>query len=237
MSTHPPETDDRSPEYTQASAFESDYVDSEAYAHYRAVSWSAVTALTLSIFSLFSFLFFTPLVVAGIALVLGLYALVVVNRRSEELTGGLMAKMAILLAGFSLFVGGGWHAYVYYTEVPEGHERISFRELVPGERGEIPSELAQSFDGQQVFVKGYVLPGDRTDRIRKFILVPDLGTCCFGGDPKLTDMIEVTLEDHPGVQFSFRRQGFAGTFHVNDRPSAAPGGQGVIYKLDCHTVR
>lgn len=235
MSTHIPETDD--PYAVDGGPFESDYADHEAYEHYRAVSWSAVSALTLSIFSLLAFIFVTPLVLALAAVILGLYASWVVNRYRDELTGGLMAKLAIALGGFSLVVFGGLHWYTYLTEVPDGYSRISFRDLQPDDPRSLLPASALALDGQQVFVKGYVLPSDRGRHIKKFILVPDLGTCCFGGDPKITDMIEVTLLDHPGLSFSFRRQGLAGTFHVESRPTAAADGQGVIYRLDAEHVR
>lgn len=237
MSSQLPETEDRPFEEDSYATFASDYTDQEVYEQYRAISWSAVAALTLAVFSLFSFLFVPPLVVAAVALALGLYSLMIISSRSDELAGAWMAKGAVILGAISLFGAGGMHTFIYLTEVPEGHVRIGFGDLQPDASHAIPPESALALDGQQVYVKGYMLPGDRSDNITKFILVPDLGTCCFGGDPKITDMIEVTLTDHPGLGYNFHRYGLGGTLHVEATPTAAAGGKGVLYRLDADYVR
>ena len=75
--------------------------------------------------------------------------------------------------------------------------------------GSDKSLLPIELDGKQIFVKGYVHPGvSSVSKLKKFVLVPDMGTCCFGGDPAPTDMIEVTLEDPLTVDFALRRRGF-----------------------------
>jgi hypothetical protein len=122
--------------------------------------------------------------------------------------------------------------YIRITEVPDGHIRISYADLQPPERSPVPvPDSARDFDGQRVFIKGYVLAGNRKDGIRTFILVRDKGDCCFGGNPKLTDRILVQLK--PGHAFSYtdRLQKLAGLFHV--RPGQAVDVSGdVIYQLD-----
>ena len=43
-----------------------------------------------------------------------------------------------------------------------------------------------------------------------------MGTCCFGGEPKLTDMIEVKLEGSLAIEYARRKRKLAGTFKVDD---------------------
>ena len=79
-------------------------------------------------------------------------------------------------------------------------------------------------------MKGYVYPDGQTDNIKQFVLVPDMGTCCFGGQPKLTDMIQITLQDPLRTKYSYTRRSFAGTFHLMARATDKVGN--VIYHLD-----
>ena len=96
---------------------------------------------------------------------------------------------------------------------------------------------AFELNGKRVFIKGYVLPGDQQYGIKRFILVPDMGTCCFGGNPKLTDMIEVTLRDPLRVDYALRKRKLAGVFQVDGKLRPASGGRGVVYRLDADFVR
>ena len=41
----------------------------------------------------------------------------------------------------------------------------------------------------------------RPQGITQFLLVRDQGTCCFGGNPKVTDRILVQLSDKEGFAF------------------------------------
>ena len=87
-------------------------------------------------------------------------------------------------------------------------------------------------------MKGYVHPGvDRRRGIRQFILVPDMKTCCFGGQPKLTDMIEVTLSDPHRVNFSYTRRKLAGVLKVTPFKKTVTGLDGVYYQLDADYVK
>ena len=127
----------------------------------------------------------------------------------------------------------------YYLEVPEGYRRLSFAELRPhgDERHlQIPSNVL-SLEGQRVFVKGYVLASDRSSDLKEFILVPDMGTCCFGGQPKLTDMIEVTLEDPLRIRYSWQRRKLGGTLSIDPRLKPEDGSAGGHYKLKADYLR
>jgi len=94
------------------------------------------------------------------------------------------------------------------------------------------SPRALELNGKKVFVKGYVYPDGQQYNITHFVMVRDLGTCCFGGQPKLTHMIEVRLQDPLSVNYALRRRKLGGTLRVNT--SLKPIGKlgGVFFQLD-----
>ena len=215
--------------------------DDDAYEVYKSISKAAVGSLLLMLLALTGLMFPALLGLAVGGIVLGVLAWRNLRRYPDELTGRTAATLGIV-GSLALLVGGSiLHTYVYMTEVPEGYARISFADLQPkatnpttGER-----ELPTNLDGQRIFVKGYVHPGvASTAQIKKFILVPDMGTCCFGGQPKLTDMIEVTIRDAPGVRYSQRKRRLGGVLHVTNRIKQVAGGlNGGLYELDADYVK
>jgi hypothetical protein len=70
-----------------------------------------------------------------------------------------------------------------------------------------------------------------SSKAKKFILIPDLGTCCFGGQPRLTDMIEVTLTGNQTVKPSLRQIKLAGVLKVDTSLKPVKELQGVFYQL------
>jgi len=206
---------------------------------YRAVSKSAVLCLVLGLLSLGGLLFsaLLPLPVAGI--VLGLVARVKLRRYPDELSGRPAVVLGMVL-NIAVFVGGSvMHTVVYATEVPEGFRRISFADLQPvPEAPQLPiPPQALDLNGKKVFIKGYVYPDGQQYNIKRFILIPDMGTCCFGGQPKLTDMVEVTLRDPLRTIFERRKRRLAGTLSVDTRLKPVSGLGGVYYRLDAEYVR
>lgn len=218
-----------------------DSYDDNPSEDYLAISSLAIVGLVLSLLSgivLFN-VALAPLSVAGIV-VSGL-AVWRIRRRSDELIGLNVAKIGLVLSSILLVCGVTRASYVYATEVPEGFERLSFRSLQPPRDAppqSVPADVAK-WDGVDIFIKGYMHPstpgGSRTD-IQKFILVPDQGTCCFGGTPKLTDMVQVSMLDGQTADYSMWAKGVWGRFHV--RPGAAMEELGtVVYHLDAVGVQ
>ena len=207
------------------------------YEQYRALSISAVSSLVLGVLSVLALLEWVLAVIPLLGIVTGVVALAKIRRCEGELTGARLAKIGITLSAVLLISGWTWMSIEYAVEVPEGFQRITFRELQPHREtpGELPPE-ALELDGQQVFVKGYVFPGAQREGLTEFVLVPDRGTCCFGGQPKLTDMIYVKLQGDQQVDFSFYQRKLAGTFRVLAGRSADKVGS-VIYHLDAEYVK
>lgn len=213
--------------------------DHDPYSQYRAVCMSAVSTMVLGIISIPAILFSKLLILPVLGIGLGLYALIQLRKHRDELTGLNLARIGLAICIVVLVTGTSYSGYVYATEVPDGYERISFSLLKPepGSRTLIPSS-ALELNGQRVFVKGYVHPGVSSRKgIKQFVLVPDMKTCCFGGQPALTDMIEVTLEDPLRVNYSFAKRRLAGVLRVSPQPKNVAGLEGVYYHLEADYVR
>ena len=232
-------------------------LDDAEIAPYRAISRAAVLSAVMTTLSL-------PLVIlavvsmkfdvgdgvplgmmgavfATVGLVLGFLGWRTVRRYPLEYTGLRLAKTG-LIGGLLLAVAGTAAASVTYsTEVPDGYSRVGFWELQPDpDEPDLPiAPKAFEISGKPVFIKGYMHPGvSSSGKVNHFILVPDMGTCCFGGQPKPTDMIEVYIpEGKTRVAYSPRRLKLAGTFLLSDRPSQSLGLTGVWYHLQADQVK
>jgi hypothetical protein len=131
------------------------------------------------------------------------------------------------------------YAVDYATEVPEGYARISFYDLNPADSRApaFPPPDAVALDGKKVFIKGYVYPDGQSTNIKRFVLIPDLGTCCFGGQPKLTDMVLVTLHDPHRTVYNQRKRKLTGTLRVDTSLKPVAGVNGVFYQLEAESIQ
>ncbi len=211
--------------------------DEGLYEPYKSLSKAASLSVIMAFLSLVGLLFPIFLSAAAFAILLGVLGLRNLRRYPNELTGRPVALAGVVLGTMLLAGGTIMHTYLYMTEVPEGYERISFERLQPSESH--PSDLPMELDGKRVFVKGYVHPGvSDMGEIKRFILVPDMGTCCFGGQPKLTDMIEVTITGPRGVRYAPTKRKLGGIFHIHNRIKQVVGGlEGGNYELEADYVR
>jgi hypothetical protein len=179
---------------------------------------------------------------AAVAALLGFTGLRTIRRYPNEYTGVRLARVG-LVAGLLCAVGGiAAAAITYTTEVPDGYARIGFYDLQPDpdhpEYYPI-SPKALDIHGKPIFIKGYMHPGVASmGKVNHFILVPDMGACCFGGQPKPTDMIEIYVPDgKPRVAYSARRLKLAGTFALTEAPTASLGLSGVWYHMQADLVK
>ncbi|MDG2208299.1 MAG: hypothetical protein P8K78_10375 [Pirellulales bacterium] len=207
---------------------------------YRAVSGAAVTSVALGFLSICVLLTIYLAVIPLVGILVGLYAILQIKGRPKELTGRSIAVVGIVLCLAFLITGGSVAAYVYATEVPSGYTRIFYSQLQP-EEGKVDQNvppLAESLDGEKVFIKGYVFPGKQRQGIKTFLLVRDKGDCCFGGNPKLTDRIQVTLADPERLTFDPYLHKVAGTFRLGKGTGEAVDASGdVYYYLDDGQLR
>ncbi|MCH7685581.1 MAG: hypothetical protein IH899_02685 [Planctomycetes bacterium] len=126
--------------------------------------------------------------------------LLAIRRANGELGGKTITKIGLGLSVLCFSTGLISHIYNYTTEVPEGFQRVHF-----------PSEISQKgfvfengtrklhpdvakLDGKKVFLKGFMWNTNMTTGLDKFLMLKDNGQCCFGGNPKQTDMIWIEMQ-------------------------------------------
>lgn len=208
---------------------------------YRALSRGAVVSLVLALLALPGLIptFELMLVFAAFGFLVALIAHRTIRRYPNEYSGGLLALAGMALNALLLFGGIGMHTYVYLTEVPEGYDRVGFYELqTPESRPDAPTQRAVELDGSDIFLKGYIHPASGSGQLRRFVLVPDLGTCCFGGEPRSSSMIEVTLKGGQTVRATNLRIKLAGKFLVNKHLQQSRDFDNVVfYRLQAEMVK
>ena len=200
---------------------------------YKSVSRAAIASVVLGVFGLTAFPIIFMLILPMMGLVFALLAFHAFRKFPEEMLGKPLAVVGLILCGITCTLAPVYHTYVYMTEVPEGFERVDFGKLKSGlGQPDVPPAEALALDGKQVFIKGYIHPTSMdTVLAKRFVLVPDLGTCCFGGQPPLTHMIEVSLSGDLRARKSYRKQRLAGTLQVNPNLKPIEGLTGVFYQL------
>lgn len=208
---------------------------------YRSVSKATVACLAFSVLSLAAFMaqIFVILPILGVGF--GLVAMANFRRYPNELVGKAPAKVGLIVSGVLLIASVAMHSIIYATEVPENYQRISFRDLAPNPRTSLPfSEKAPELHGKQVFIKGYVRPpSGKKNKLKQFIMVGDFGDCCFGGSPKITDVVAVKIKIDETVDYSYGLRRIGGVFKLNPN-SVAPDEKEiprVFYEIDANYVR
>ncbi len=150
--------------------------------------------------------------------------------RRYDMIGKVAAKLGIVFSALAIVGGTAGYIYLLKTTVPPGYETISYDPLQAGMAGMIP-KAAQDFDGKKVYIKGYMYPTNQAHGLTRFVLCRDNGTCCFGGQPKLADMVEVKVKPGFKVDHTSSLRGIGGTFHA--RAEKDPGGLGqIIYHIE-----
>ncbi len=206
---------------------------------YQAVSRAAVASLVLGILGIGAFPFVPLLLLPACGLTFAFLAMVTFKKFPNEYLGRPVAWIGGILSTVILIAAPVWHTYVYMTEVPEGYTRVDFWDLTtPAGRPDGPTQIALEQNGKPIFVKGYIHPTSMDSlQAKRFVLVPDLGTCCFGGQPPLTHMIEVTLSGDQYATKSLRKQKLAGTLKVYDGLKPVEGLTGVFYQLKADILK
>ena len=201
---------------------------------YRAVSRSAIASFALFVFAMLGLIppFEAMLALAILGVAFSYLAIRSIRRYPNEFSGVGLAKFSLIANGLLLAAGIAMHSYIYLTEVPPGHVRVPFSKLKFEAEPDRPTEMAFEIDGKDVFIKGYIHPSSGGGMLRQFVLVGDLGTCCFGGQPKSSEMIEVTLSNGETVKGGMTRRKLAGKFTLNKVPQQQTDfDNAVFYRL------
>ncbi|MBM4075239.1 MAG: hypothetical protein FJ267_06310, partial [Planctomycetes bacterium] len=168
---------------------------------YRPIPSLVPVSMGLVCLSLLAGVWDVLLIVPIVGAIISFLALRKIQRAREAFSGSGLA-LTCLVAQVAMVVGfGSMHAYSYATELPTGFERINFSRdistkgfVFEGGRAEIHPDVLDLVD-KKVMIKGYMYPSKETTNLSKFVLCRDNGDCCFGGQPKPSDMILIKMND------------------------------------------
>ncbi|MBL8828334.1 MAG: hypothetical protein JNM18_15240 [Planctomycetaceae bacterium] len=209
----------------------------DSFVAYRPLNRLAIASFVLGLASLVAFFDTTLAIVPALGMATGLLGWMRIRSEPDAYAGGQLALLGMALSVVCWAGGWSWLSYVYMTEVPGGAQRITYDELQPDpDSGDEVPAFAKEIDGQRVFIKGFMYPGAQSRGINEFILCYSNDDCCFGGNPKLTHMIHVTLKPPLVVNFATRQHKIAGTFKL--APSGPVDGlSGAIYNIEADYVK
>ena len=200
------------------SSVETSHFESNEF-NYRPIPLTAILGFICGLGTSLALLFPVGVVLGLLGLIFGLQATLKIIKFPQDYSGKLLAMSGLMLSALFTFGGISLHAYNYVTEVPDGYERVSFisdiakKEFV-NKKGMMDfHDDVKQLDNKDIFLKGYMYPTRQTEGLTNFILCKDNGQCCFGGKPKLTDMILVQMKSDP-VKFRETMVSVAGTFKL-----------------------
>jgi hypothetical protein len=157
-----------------------------------------------------------------------------------ELTGKRLALVGSFLCAGVFVSSILLHVTSFAASVPEGYERISFEQLRSDLKGDLERvpESALQLNGKKVYIHGYLHPSvDSGEPVQRFVIVGEFSICCFGGQPKMTDMIMVHTTPDARVSYGTRMVKLAGKFDIGDQPEEFAGVKDVVYQLEAHESR
>lgn len=190
--------------------------------HYKQIPVLSPVSLVLGLVSLVVFVTSFGIIIGTVGVILGLLCFFSTVRNREEIGGFGMTVAGLVLSAACVLYGSSKLAFDYSTEVPEGFQRTSFTNDIAEkgftyEKGKGTWSIhpdVEKLDGRKIFVKGFMYPTRQKEGITEFILAKDNGQCCFGGNPKVTDMILVKMHKPLKVDFTDRRVSVSGVFHI-----------------------
>ncbi|HUQ68076.1 MAG TPA: hypothetical protein VM165_01050 [Planctomycetaceae bacterium] len=187
--------------------------------------------------SITAFMWDVFIAVPVIGTVLALVAWRQIARSNGDYSGGwVAAAMSALLPAIAIGAAA-FHIASFLTELPPGYQRVSFATDISlkgfvaenGQMGLHPD--VQKLAGSEVFLKGFMYPTKDYRDLTSFVLCKDSGDCCFGGQPKPTDMIFIEMQPGKVVDHRPGLVAVAGKFEAT--PTMDPTGLNPVYKLTC----
>ena len=231
---------------------------------YRAITGLGVGSMVLGALSALAVLHWVLGVIPAAAIITGWIALRRIRRCPEEVTGAGFAKAGLWMAAAFWAIGCGRLTYVYYTQAPPGYKPVHYADLQlpPGSPPEmlVPPK-AEEFDGERIYIRGYMVPGRQQSGIKRFFLSDDPGVCSFcAPKPKVTQLIEVKLINDLEAEYTTHAVGVGGKFRVDTgkpkkkekeepvvpkanpneksgKPAPEKPGGGVYYQLEADYLR
>ena len=100
--------------------------------------------------------------------------------------------------------------------------------------GNIPKDV-QALSGSTVRLSGYMIPLDQADKIKQFVLVPDLFACCFGQPPQVQHSIIVNCPEGKAVSYYPDQIVVEGTLKVEEKKD--DGYIISVFEVACKSVK
>ena len=100
--------------------------------------------------------------------------------------------------------------------------------------GNIPKDV-QALTGTTVRLNGFMIPLDQADKIKQFVLVPDLFSCCFGQPPQVQHSIIVTCPEGKAVSYFPEQIQVEGKLKVEEKKD--DGFIISIFEITCTSVK
>lgn len=114
----------------------------------------------------------------------------------------------------------------FRVEGPQGAWRVSYDDLdllkvlnmepVPADADKYFPDWLRSLNGRRIRIRGFMYPQFESTGIERFVLARDNQICCFGRDPKVYDLIEVSMAPGRTTDFILGRPfDVVGVFHID----------------------
>lgn len=126
----------------------------------------------------------------------------------------------------------------FSTTAPDNSLRVSFDDIDLEkifDIKEVSKDLPQHFpkwlkalDGQRVRMRGFMVPTFQADDLVAFTLARDTSACCFGPNPKVSYLIEVSMQKGKTSEYiDLKPFDVVGVLHVGDEVTP-----GRLYQID-----
>ena len=100
--------------------------------------------------------------------------------------------------------------------------------------GNIPKDVVE-LSGSKVRLTGFMIPLDQADKIKQFVLVPDLFSCCFGQPPQVQHSIIVGCPEGKAVSYYPEQITVEGRLKVEEKKD--DGFIVSIFEVSCTSVK
>jgi hypothetical protein len=82
--------------------------------------------------------------------------------------------------------------------------------------GNVPEDV-KALAGSTLKVTGFMMPDEGSDKITKFVLVPDLFACCFGQPPQLQHTVTVICPPGKAINYYPEQISVTGELKIDER--------------------
>lgn len=203
---------------------------------YKPVPVVAAVAGFFGIASVFALLSEIAVLLTLVGMVVGGVAVWKIRGSRGELGGRLWANIGLFGSAIFFVTGVANHVYAYATEVPEGYVRVSFPRDISARQFVVTNGVRKlhpdvaPLKDQKIFIKGFMYNTQKQTGLSGFVLLKDNGQCCFGGNPKPFDMMEVRLQNGKTVDRIDGLVSVAGVLRCD------PSSPGAVYVLEATYV-